>query len=389
MVICVCTGKSMQHKTTVNGYIRAVADQTHPFQTKLSLIITDFEPNNNKQGIHKTEAENILRTAAYTPLKIHFDGEAFGGHVNAKPIGPIVNAYASNDNGRDVIAGDAIIWNDMYPEVAEHLKVAFAEGVGTSWEIYYEDADKDENGIEWLKGCVFAGTCVVNTPAYGPNRTRLLAIAEKLNERDDTENNERLLETMAENQKLENVKAESDTQELRTDISGLMDVLGNIYNGLYEMLDSTYELEAQLATTDMPAMAEQFTKLVKSVQTRFNDLVSQAQAGQQATAELTDLKNTLEAEKIAKAEEEKKTTRLKALSDVGIEVAEEKLPFYLSMDATVFDGYVADIKNVKATLTPASAETKPVIPNVIGSETHSSISIKDVAAAIRNGEHKK
>ena len=136
----------------MNGFIRAVADQSHPLQTRLSLILTDFEPNRNKQGIPKAEAENILRTALHTPLKINFDGISYSGHKGAIPIGPIVNAYASTDNGRDVIAGEAVIWNDIYEDVAGHLKVAFAEGIGTSWEIYFQDSEKDNEGTEWLNG---------------------------------------------------------------------------------------------------------------------------------------------------------------------------------------------------------------------------------------------
>lgn len=40
----------------VHGYIRAIADSSHPLQTGLSLILTDFEPNKNNQGVPLSEA---------------------------------------------------------------------------------------------------------------------------------------------------------------------------------------------------------------------------------------------------------------------------------------------------------------------------------------------
>ena len=112
----------------VHGYIRAIADSSHPLQTRLSPILTDFEPNRNKQGVPLAEAENILRTALHTPLKINFDGAEYHGHKGAIPIGPIINVYRGEDNGRDVIYAEAVIWNDIYEDIADHLKVAFAEG---------------------------------------------------------------------------------------------------------------------------------------------------------------------------------------------------------------------------------------------------------------------
>src|SRR5882724_2011197 len=114
-----------QHKTAarMHGFIRAVADQAHPLQTKLSLILTDFEPNRNKQAIPHSEAENILHYALNSPLKINFDGIEIYGHKGAKPIGTIVSANEGNDNGREVIFAEAVVWNDINTEVDEHIKV--------------------------------------------------------------------------------------------------------------------------------------------------------------------------------------------------------------------------------------------------------------------------
>src|SRR5437870_3016557 len=120
----------------MHGFIRAVADQAHPLQTRLSLILTDFEPNRNKQAIPRSEAEALIRTAVNSPLKINFDGAEIYGHKGAKPIGTIIEPAMGNDNGREVIFAEAVVWNDINPEVDDHIKKAFAEGIGTSWEIY-------------------------------------------------------------------------------------------------------------------------------------------------------------------------------------------------------------------------------------------------------------
>jgi hypothetical protein len=358
-----------QQHAQMQGFIRAVAEQTHPFQTRLSLIITDFEPNRNKQGIPQSEAENILRFALNTPLKINFDGEFYSGHAGAKAIGPITNVYMAEDNGKQVIAGDAIIWNDIHEDIADHLKAAFAEGVGTSWEIYYEDSNVDEQGVEWLQGCVFAGTCIVETPAYGPTRTRLLAIAEALNQESRLMANEQTLEST--DTSVTDVPAQAasvnEVDTLRTDLAAALDALGNIYSGLYEMLDQSYELETQLVTTDLSAVAEQFTKLVAGIQKRFESLQTQANNAVAALAQYT-------AEKLLEA-------RSSELASVGINI-EDRKDFYLSLSETDFTIYIEDLKKVAKPTNRSESSTNVAIPDVSTNEP-SHYSIKELAALFK------
>lgn len=365
----------MTQQAQMNGFIRAVAEQSHPFQTKLSLIITDFEPNRNKQGIPQAEAEHIIQSAINAPIKINFDGEVYSGHSGAKPIGPITNVYMAEDNGKAVIAGDGVIWKDLNTDIAEHLKAAFAEGVGTSWEIYYEDSETDDNGIQWLKGCVFAGTCIVETPAYGPNRTRLLAIAEALNgesesmpDNEAVQNNEQNTENSA--------QATTDVTTLQSDISAAMDFLSNMYEGLWQMLDQSYELESQLATTDMPTVAEQFGKLISGIQKRFDALKSQADTAQAAQAELTTLKQQLaEAAELKKLE-----ARTEALAEVGINI-EDRKDFYLGLAEDMFDMYLSDLKKVKGSTKAEASTNNTIIPEPT-TTTSAGVSIKELARAL-------
>lgn len=157
-----------------------ILQANNPLQTRVSLVFTDFEPNVNKQAVPLSEKENIIRSALNMPLKIMFDGEQYHKHAGAIPIGPIVNVYEDDYNGRRVIKGEAVIWDDEYKEISDHLKSLFDKGVSTSWEIYYSESSVDESGVEWLHDCIVANTCIVNTPAYGPERTRILAIAEQI-----------------------------------------------------------------------------------------------------------------------------------------------------------------------------------------------------------------
>lgn len=356
---------------TVHGFIRAVADSKHPLQTQLSLILTDFAPNKNKQGIPESEAEAIMQTALQQPVKINFDGFDYNGHPRAIPIGPIVNTYRGIDNGVDVIYADAVIWNSVYTDIAEHLKLAFAEGIGTSWEIYYDHAVVDEYGVEWLQGCVFDGTCIVKSPAYGPNRTRILAIAEELNKL--AENTTEIIMTKP---AVNSAQADDTTETLRADINNVLEVLTSMYGGLYQMLDETHELEQQLVTTDMSAMAEQFSKLVTSISDRFETLKSKVATAETVEQELVALKNTIaETAEAAKLEERKN-----ALRDVGITYAEERKTFFLAMDDTAFAQYIADLKAVKSQ--HASAEQRQVvIPDVVTQSP--TFTVKELAAILR------
>lgn len=175
--------KDKKH-STVRGYIKTKAEDSviknNPLQTYVSLILTDFLPNKNRQAIPRSEAENLIRSSVNMPLMINFDGEDYYGHAGAIPIGPITSAYIDTVDGNEVIKAEAIIWADQFPEVSDHLKSLFAQGIGTSWEIYYGDSYKDTAEVEWLQDCIFSNTCVVDTPAYGPERTRVLAIAEHM-----------------------------------------------------------------------------------------------------------------------------------------------------------------------------------------------------------------
>jgi len=163
---------------SMRGKLTLAQDSANPLLKSVELILTDFEANANNEGIPLSEAENIIRTAKFTPLKIAMSEDSYAGHKGAIPIGPITDVWQDTFDGKPVIKARAMIWGDEFKDVYSVLKSQAAERdyVGTSWEVYYQDVAKD-GGINWLQNVTFAGTCIVDTPAYG-ERTKLLSVAE-------------------------------------------------------------------------------------------------------------------------------------------------------------------------------------------------------------------
>jgi hypothetical protein len=155
----------------VAGTVALAEEQPHPLQMRLTLVLTPFTGNANGMGVPLSEASNFIRTAKNQPFKINFNGTA-GGHRLAYPVGLITQATLI-ENDEPLIIGEAIVWKDQYPDVAEYLATNTAH---TSWELYYQEAVL-RDGVEWLQGIIFAGTCVVNDPAY-KGRTPILAVAQ-------------------------------------------------------------------------------------------------------------------------------------------------------------------------------------------------------------------
>lgn len=189
---------------SVKGGLRLAKSSqiNHPFIKEIEVVLTDFEPNANGEGISKTEIDNIIRTSKLTPIKIAVSETGYSGHTGAHPVGAITEAFVDTYQGRDVIMGKAFIWKDQYPAVYDLLKSRSEESefIGTSWEVYYTSAVEKE-GVRWLQDITFAGTCIVDNPAYG-NRTPLLSVAEEKEKMEELKKqNEQLTLLIAEKEK--------------------------------------------------------------------------------------------------------------------------------------------------------------------------------------------
>jgi hypothetical protein len=385
----------MMHKTArLQGFMKASSslETNNPLQSRVTLVLTDFEPNINKQGVPSSEKKNIMQSALYMPLKVNFDGEEIYGHTTATPLGPITKVWEDQYNGRDVILGEAVIWNEHYKAVSEHIKKLFDTGIGTSWEIYYADSEVDSSGVEWLHDCVFAGSCIVDTPAYGPERTRILAIAQALQK---TEGNETMNKANADmgdmggdmggmNTPMDtpmDAPTSTDTPQdapteldtLRADISTAMDTLCDIMDVLSELFDDVDDIEVEQNEANITTITSQLSQLVSNISSRVSAL--QVGYSELKDAEVNRAKASLVAE------------RRNHLANAGVVYTDDKwaerIQIIGTMDDTTFKAYADDMSSVVSKVNKATAEvSNPLIPEPVGNTN--APSILDLASALRN-----
>ena len=169
-------------------YQQAIAElvQVNPYQTIATFIFADDKPNMNKQGLPFSEFERVAKTAIGMPVKMRFTGDGFiqaekdiENHDGSIPIGVIqsMEIKTISDDYHQLIA-QAALWNDEYPEEITWLKKKFAEGKapGLSYEINFNDFERDDENIQWIKDTYTGAATFVKTPAYG-TRTALIALA--------------------------------------------------------------------------------------------------------------------------------------------------------------------------------------------------------------------
>lgn len=355
--------------TIFQGRLCATAESKHPLQTNVTFILTDFQPNKNKQAIPRSEADNIIRTAIGMPVKIRYDGVKADGHRNAQPIGPITRAWIDSDNGAEVIMAEAALWNSEFAEVDAYLKSAHAENesVGTSWEIFYTKSTKDDTGIEWLEDTIVAASAIVKDPAYGKSRTRMLAVAE-------------------ENEDMH--KAESATSD------EVMGVIENLQELLSVLNDFWYELFEQERTEEKIVNADNVLEktrvLLDEWKTKKLGYAETSQKLATAETETTTLRaenSDLKAFKNTTEQNQLFATRKQALASfMSAEDIDTRRASILAMNDTAFTNYTADLELVarKAGKSVATAETKDTVkvPDLIGNGMQ--FQITDLAIALKN-----
>ena len=327
-----------------HGSIRATASAENPLQTVLEFTLTDFQPNINKQQIPRSEAENIIRSALNMPIKIKFQDGKQQGHAGAYPIGTLSGVWLE----QDCIMARAIVWRDEASAEDNHLRSLFdsGESIGTSWEIYYTDAE-DQDGISVLQDCLFAATCIVEKPAYA-ERTRIKSLSE--------------MDTMEESENTPNPDMVA-MNAILDKFSSLYDVIWDIYCDVCE----AQEAEKEAATIeDAAAMIE----MLKNIQAKYSS----------ASTALATAQETLTKIELEKAQAEldaKITARKQSLAQVGIDYTALET-FFNELSDTQFESYLASVKTLK----PATAETSTIaIPEPITGNKNPSI--KDIADAIK------
>lgn len=141
----------------------------------IAFILTDDEPNINKQKVPEEEFDNLIKSGFYAPLKMAYN-EMKDGHEDAFPLGPITHLTRHKNQIKCIAA----LWSRERPEDVEYIKNAFAEKLplNISWEILYQDSFIDDDGIENLTGTSLRAATLVGLPAYA-GRTPVVAVASK------------------------------------------------------------------------------------------------------------------------------------------------------------------------------------------------------------------
>lgn len=142
----------------------------------VTFVFTDDIANANSQGIHQDEFERVIKTGLHKPFKKKLGYTVASDHDDAVPVGAIADLQREDNK----IVGIASVWEREFPDDAAFIRDAYAakEPLGVSWEVFYEDTEVDEDGVEWLKEVSTRAITLVGQPAYA-GRTPLLAVAAK------------------------------------------------------------------------------------------------------------------------------------------------------------------------------------------------------------------
>lgn len=189
----------------------------NPLVSWIKFILTDDQPNANKQRVPLEEFSNLIKTGIFMPIKMA-SGEIKDGHENSLPLGVITHLKEDGNQ----IRGIAALWNRERPEDIDLIKNLFKDGKKPqlSWEIAYS-AIEELDGIQILKDTALKAATFVGMPAYA-GRTPVIAVANKQENQEDTalEEIEKLQSRVSE---LEAQLAEKDTAvaEKETELASL------------------------------------------------------------------------------------------------------------------------------------------------------------------------
>jgi len=347
--------------------------------TWLKFVFTDSKPNGNNQGIREEEFDNIVKTGLHKPFKKALG--YLGNHEGATPIGSI----ASLEKEADRVVGIASIWDTEYPEEAEWLKQAHADNIPlyTSWEILYSDFEEDDDGIEWLKGCITKGVTMVQNPAY-EERTPILAVAAKwsgpyLRDLPDdaflyVKGGKRLFpykdsEGNIDSNRLKCAKEEAPHEEALSAVAkaSIVATAENLLKGQGETRMDIEKLQEELKT----ALADA-TKLREESKTKDEALADANEALKdlvENSKELEDLRAYKKETEDGKVKDALIESRMALFSEAGLEVTKEDFMAnadkWLGFDDDAFEFVIQSmLGSKKVTGEPAAEASASVIPGL-------------------------
>jgi hypothetical protein len=151
----------------------------NPYVRWAKFIMTDDQPNGNKERTPIEEFDNIIQSGIHMPIKMA-EGKIEEGHENSSPIGVITHLKKEFVDGINRIVGLAAFWLRERPSDVTFLKEQFDNGQepNLSWELGAQEKVLASDGVFDWRGVAVQAVTVVGRPAY-QGRTRIIAMAAK------------------------------------------------------------------------------------------------------------------------------------------------------------------------------------------------------------------
>jgi len=157
-------------------------------------------------------------------------------------------------------------------------------------------------------------------------------------------------------------KAQSDVtmEETRNELTSVQDLLFKLWEGVDELFNKTFEIEAASVEKDIGKIADSFAEKIGKLADRINELSTKTAELESVKAELTTLKQEKE-----QIERDRLTnSRWQKLKDAGLEIAEDKMTIYTTLPEDSFTALIDDITRVSRSKTQSS--TSELIPEPLG-----------------------
>ena len=199
----------------------------------LKFVLTDDQPNENKQRIPQEEFDNLIRSGINMPIKMA-EGDIADGHPGSKPIGVITHLKQVANK----IEGLAALWSSERPDDVDLIIDEFESGTPPqiSWEVPFDEEILGDDGISTLKGIILRAATLVRLPAFA-GRTPVLAIASK---------DIKPIEANANNQ--EDTMTDEQIKELEDKLAEATSKIAELTGQLKEKTDGFASVEEELTT---------------------------------------------------------------------------------------------------------------------------------------------
>lgn len=139
----------------------------------LKFVLTDDQPNGNKQRIPQEEFDNLIKSGINMPIKMAA-GDIADGHDKSFAIGVITHLKKVANK----IEGLAALWSKERPDDVDLIIEEFESGSPPqiSWEVPFDREEVGTDGVATLKGIILRAATLVRLPAF-EGRTPVLAVA--------------------------------------------------------------------------------------------------------------------------------------------------------------------------------------------------------------------